>query len=124
MNENFLQYEEALALKKLGFDEPCLHYVDKENEGYIYNFQCHPKEFIEWCACDVIKSPLYQQAFRWFDENSEYQGFITGSIKENAFDWEIRTDGKVVAECDQYYIIRQEAELACIEKLIEIVKTK
>ena len=71
-----------------------------------------------------INAPLYQQAFRWFDENSEYQGFVIGSIKENAFDWEIREDGNVVIECDQYYTTREEAQDACLRKLIEYVQSK
>ena len=56
MNKEFVKYEQALALKELGFDEPCIGYYDEG--GNLYT------EMVE-----VLKAPLYQQAFRWFREN-------------------------------------------------------
>lgn len=45
MNElqtEFVPYELSLKMKALGFDEPCVYYVDKNNNNYIYNFQTPP----------------------------------------------------------------------------------
>lgn len=39
MNKEFVPYEQALALKELGFDEPCFAYYDEEdNTGQIYEY--------------------------------------------------------------------------------------
>jgi len=129
MDKEFVPYTEALALKELGFDEPCIYYVDKENEGYIYNFQCHPDEFIEWCACDVIKTPLWQQAFKWFRE--EYNIYVKINLHDpdRVDSWRFTLDyigGEIVyihkSSPDTYFKTYEEAELECIRKLIEIVK--
>ena len=119
MEKEFISYPEALALKELGFDEQCIYYVDKENEGYIYNFQCHPDEFIEWCACDVIKAPLWQQAFRWFRKKYKLDGFVEHGAK-NSYDITIKGIGCLRGSYKEY----EDAQLECLKKLIEIVKTK
>ena len=56
MEKEFIPYEQALALKELGFDEPCLKsYGDdgllNQNDHSLY-----------------LSAPLYQQASRWFRE--------------------------------------------------------
>jgi hypothetical protein len=65
MEKEFIPFELSLKMKQLGFDKPCMYYVDEQNNSFIYNFQTHPDEFIEWCGVTVISTPLYQQAFRW-----------------------------------------------------------
>ena len=114
MNKEFIPYELALELKQLGFDEPCFG-VYATKDGYVRK-----------SAYDEIgNAPLYQQAFRWFDENTDFQGFVIDSINECHFDWEIiNLDTEERIECEEYYSTRQEAELACLKKLIEIVKNK
>jgi len=74
--KDFVPYEQALELKELGFDEPCMYYVDEQNNSFIYNFQTHPDEFIEWCSVTVISTPLYQQAFRWLYQKLEINGVM------------------------------------------------
>jgi len=114
MEKEFIPYEQALELKELGFDEPCFG-VYATKDGYVRK-----------SAYDEIgNAPLYQQAFRWFDENTDFQGFVIDSINECHFDWEIiNLDTEERIECEEYYSTRQEAELACLKKLIEIVKNK
>jgi len=61
MESLFVLYEIALALKELGFDEPCLGYYDKTQTFHLCSFQnMNDKGF--------VSAPLYQQAFRWFRE--------------------------------------------------------
>ena len=71
LQKDFVPYELSLKMKQLGFDEPCMYYVDEQNNSFIYNFQTHPDEFIEWCGVTVISTPLFQQAFRWFREEHD-----------------------------------------------------
>lgn len=65
MESLFVPYEIALALKELGFDEPCFGYYNGQGnhigeEGKM-NSNCN-KLGMHGAYCTV---PLYQQAFRW-----------------------------------------------------------
>ena len=127
-DKEFVPYEQALELKELGFDEPCLAHLigfgdgTIENGKYVINYQqvFYPNDFIEsddkaeelglhpFGICGV---PLYQQAFRWFREKynlkDKYGVFPHHTIMLNY----IIGGGK-----------EEEAELACLIKLIEIAK--
>lgn len=113
MKNEFIPYEQALELKELGFDEPCF--------GYFRNKEV----VIEFCFNDIIlTAPLYQQAFRWFREkHGLYKEIRKASSIVNEFKFvEIYyKDNKdfFIGGHDTY----EEAELACLKKLIEIAKT-
>jgi hypothetical protein len=116
MEKEFVPYELALRLKVLGFDEPCFGFYDEwdNNKAIGGNY-----------PCDGINSaPLYQQAFRWFREKfglnheisyagreSEYNAFVNDYVYGN------NSNSPSV-------FTYEEAELACLEKLIEIVESK
>ena len=115
IKKEFVSYEEALALKELGFDEPCFAvYFNTTQQLY---FDKYINEFTK----DVrTLAPIFSQAFRWFDEHTDLMGFVVPSIKDNHFDWLIRIDWEEEIECEEAYTSRIEAELACLRKLIEI----
>jgi hypothetical protein len=122
MNKEFIPYEQALALKELGFDEPCLASWNFYTKELNYNSQ--PSIFT---SEDVIQLPLYQQAFRWFREkypNIEFS-LPLKKQKDLGIFWGvfIQTEndnfGKSYGSNFKTY---EEAELACFIKLIEIVK--
>jgi hypothetical protein len=127
--KDFLEYPEALALKELGFDEPCLAWygpngrfladitIGYEKTDWLYNQQDmdNPRECI---------APTLSQAFRWFRE--KYNLFGQVNIR-TYYIYEISNDGigiKMVSQYDKLLNTYEEAELACLQKLIEIVKTK
>jgi hypothetical protein len=111
MNKEFIPYEQALALKELGFDEPCLMYYD-------YSWTLVESGVYE------CKAPLYQQAFRWFREKYQLHSTIT-SISQESWQWHIQKPGQQLGKLyDEDYYTYEEAELACLEKLIEIVESK
>jgi hypothetical protein len=122
MDKEFIPYKQALELKELGFDEECLDkYIrasqklnsDMETWGKYY-----PKSF-------TIPAPLYQQAFRWFRNQFGlyawvkmeygYDGFIPTYVIRG-----IRQDDIPGGKFNTY----EEAELACLKNLIDIVKNK
>ena len=118
MKEEFVPYELAVKLKQLGFDEPCFLYWWKNESGYI--------------LADIIydevrtldfKAPLFQQAFRWFREEHGMAGIIEiGTQEYSFFVFDEKTDSrKVTSSMNGTY---EEAELACLDKLIEIVESK
>jgi hypothetical protein len=122
MNKEFIPYEIALALKELGFDEPCIATIDQTEYLHIKGTKKQPRGSMMY---DTIDAPLYQQAFRWFRDNYGLQAEIlwrgdmgcfcykTGKFKYGSHDFS-KDD----------YETYEEAELACLKKLIEIVKEK
>jgi hypothetical protein len=140
MNKEFVTYEIALELKQLGFDEPCFgYYVDGELRGinlgmeelggiepYYKRFGFHTlsNHDIDNLNKIVVTAPTYSQAFRWFRE--KYNLFGQVNIR-TYYIYEISNDGitiKMVSQYDKLLNTYEEAELACLQKLIETVKTK
>jgi len=124
MKKEFIPYEQALALKELGFDEECLgHY---HNAELIYHI--HTNNEMQRFR---YASPLYQQTFRWFREKHnlfhEIQIDRTTEPKFcfDVFQYEHFGNYKEIRIGEWYlYRTQEEAELECLKELIEIVKEK
>lgn len=124
MKKEFVPYEQALALKELGFDEGCLCAYDK-NE-MLYHGHKTDKLFTVLNSKLSIPcaAPLYQQAFEWFlvnyglwfrpDYYDENRNDFSGSIHKLGKFSALENIGK--------YKSAEEAKLACLNKLIEKVK--
>jgi len=109
MEKEFVPYELVVKLKEFGFDEPCLcSWNFYTNE---LNFNGQPSTF---SSEDVIQLPLFQQAFRWFREKYGIVGYCY--IPNETGYWGHSFENK--SKYDTY----EEAELACLEKLIEIIE--
>lgn len=147
--EGFVPFEESLELKELGFDEPCLAFWDayngmshlffkkrakahwlvrlfsKEDEGVIsYN-----QDSLEYFENGFCLAPTFSQAFAWFRENHSlnYKIFrdggwwiaVVNSFKDE--DYSSPEDKKNTYDLGVFDTY-PEAELACLRKLIQIVK--
>jgi hypothetical protein len=114
MNKEFIPYEQALALKELGFDEVCLY-----NYSEVYGFIENMNDLKHSDGNNrFVSAPLYQQAFRWFREKYKVSPIITCySELRNAWKYHIPNEGG-----EQGFNTYEEAELECLKKLIEIVK--
>jgi hypothetical protein len=97
MKKEFVPYELALKIKELGFDEPCFGFYYDDGELQIKEGNHYPLGY--------LNAPLFQQAFRWFREP------LNGSYNHLDFMYEYLKNDSMSYE---------EAELACLEKLIEI----
>jgi hypothetical protein len=120
MEKEFINYSEALALKELGFDEPCMYIFDKQRNNLmcpIYGLfeNEEPNRF--------LNAPLYQQAFRWFREKYGIKTYVYEVLEERFvfITYTNQLDYKMSAT---YHPTYEEAELECLKKLIEIVKQK
>ena len=106
MTQEFVPYEQALALKELGFDEPCFGYYSEGELILNSHTNNHMQRF-------RYSAPTFSQAFRWFREKhnlkDKYGVFPHHTIMFNY----IIGGGK-----------EEEAELACLDKLIELAKKK
>jgi len=126
MKNEFIPYEQALALKELGFDEPCFsiyHSKDKSFSWHHHIDHINNEPALESGEFN-ISAPLYQQAFRWFrDKHNLVFNFISYSIvKPGEYHWSITWHD--VAKASGIVKTYEEAESACLDKLIEICKTK
>ena len=137
MTQEFIPYELALALKELDFDEPCImcYYGisrdDKFDGLYLHTgtgkvCNTHLKE-----EEDGITAPTYSQAFKFFREKYGLNGYIQPMIHDDSgietlnyhplihnIEW---NDD---AETCIFFPSWEQAELACLIKLIELVKEK
>jgi hypothetical protein len=128
MTKEFIPYEQALELKELGFDEPCFGiWMERGNKHDVIYVA---KQEDAWMAeqNDGILAPLYQQAFRWLLEKHNLYGITIPTITM-AWTFKTMTIAQGMVEVPPYnhvdaydYSRREEAELACLKKLIEIVK--
>jgi hypothetical protein len=133
MEKEFIPYEQALALKELGFDEPCLAFFWNTGKFYTtaeypHSIETHKQNQLGDYNYDSTSAPLYQQAFRWFREKYKISGEISSDYylegKDNEWEYNIYQLGK---EDDGYvgtipiFKTPEEAELECLKKLIEIV---
>jgi hypothetical protein len=122
MKKEFIPYEQALALKELGFDEPCFRWYDERwgDDLQQDKFNTNKDLFMTDLDCSA---PLYQQAFRWFREKYKYNHSIV--FTQHPFGTD-EYQYMILLDDDEYVEINfktyEEAELACLIKLIEIVK--
>ena len=116
MEKEFVTYEQALALKELGFDEMCLGYYTYDFIGYNPNpyFELGQSPFHMGITPQSVKAPLKQQVFRWFREKYELNHII---IKAKS--WFCLING---VNYQQQFTTYEEAENAAIDKLIELAK--
>lgn len=138
MNKEFTPYEEALALKELGFDEPCFSiYYSKDKSFSWHHHKDHTNnEPVLDTGEFNISAPTYQQAFRWFrDEykingevnylpNIEKYGSITSDMNIKPKDLSKNENFKRGLKVTNGYVkydTYEEAELACLKKLIDLV---
>jgi hypothetical protein len=134
MEKHFVTFEQALALKNLGFGEPCFKYIYTGDTGNNVdrNEEVEPSKAKNYNADLLcISAPLKSQVFEWArDEYGLYH--IVHHFEHNkntANEFLSEVTGKLLMGNDDisgfsYHSTYKEAELACIDNLIEIVKSK
>ncbi len=121
MSKNeFVLYEEALALKELGFDETCFKSYQRGKYRPCVSSDLKLMDVAYDDFIDLCHAPLYQQAFRWFRETYELVSHIKeqakGKYSYNIERWEDYSFSSIIVGS------WEGAELDCLRKLIEIVK--
>ena len=125
MDKEFIPYEEASALKELGFDEVTLAYSYGKNIE-ISNSNRHQNSKFPKDGKQLVTIPLYQQAFRWFRKNHNIDSYIQRCGQGYAYQIYINfgTDENKSIPQKGWCNSPEEAEFVCLRKLIEIVKEK
>ena len=128
LEKEFVPYQLSLDMKKLGFDEPCLaYYFHSEFSYWIMNSSSEYKHCAnEYFNNNEVSAPLYQQAFRWFREKHNLEGEVHcirfNSKRLKGYQYAITSRNYQKFEQLGDYHTYEEAELACLVKLIDIVK--
>jgi len=137
MTQEFIPYEQAFALKQLGFDEPCIlmyRGLDTQPVCQInYEFKTEKNSDYNDETNYWLSVPLYQQAFRWFREKYNIDSWIQPFtieksngvlyLPDETYSYFIFKNG-VYVDDNVDFSEPKEAELECLIKLIKIVKTK
>ena len=130
IENEFIPYEQALALKELGFDEECFR-CKVIGQEHLYYTPTDYDDFPEQKEKEVL-IPTFSQAFRWFREKYNLHHSISILQRSCRYHFKIRTiecesdlkpfgDNKIIFE-DGPRKKYEDIELDCLKKLIEIVK--
>ena len=112
MESLFCPYEQALALKELGFEEPCMRGWDKNGKIWY-----HPDSDI------VLDNPTFSQAFRFFREKYGLHYIICKNIQMDGYGYrEVILIPYMEENENTIFKTYEEAELECLVKLIELAK--
>jgi len=119
MEKEFIPYEQALALKELGFDEPCFGYHNIDPYLKIPAFNLVKPFEHEWC----LPAPLKQQVFRWFREK---HGYYISVFRTHDNNWgvDLWLLGVHKPKATIFGETYEEAENACLNKLIELTTNR
>lgn len=117
MEKEFIAYEQALALKELGFDELCFARYGNDSKMLYKDYS---KEFHSnyLTAC-----PTFSQVFRWFRE--KYLLYFEITLLGSG--WEaniIEITERLVYFKGGVYKTYEEAENICLQKSIELLKNQ
>lgn len=135
MENHFCNYNQSLALKELGFDEPCfgVFYLIPETkkwESYRTMNESNSNN-----SNFAISRPLKSQVFEFFRDKHNLFYTIETNCSQLSFDWGfdytifdkendkwLSTEPQNGPPGETTYNTYEEAESACIDKLIKIVK--
>ena len=120
MEKEFVPYEQALALKELGFDEKCgaCYYKKFDNEiGYHKVYRDF--NFVQL----TVSAPTFSQAFRFFREKYGLHYIICKNIQMDGYGYrEVILIPYMEENENTIFKTYEEAEVECLVKLIEIAK--
>ena len=123
MNKEFVPYEQALALKEFGFDEPCFGYYGVENEFVLDSMKNTSPNY---SRRGFTSAPTYSQSFRWFREKYDKYGVVnidlSNNLKDKTFVYMVEDKLGYIIDRSEEYKTYEEAELECLIKLISLIK--
>jgi hypothetical protein len=118
IDKEFIPYQEALELKQLEFNEPCFAWYDSAYQDIPCYY--HANNSDGWLFGNNCSAPTYSQAFRWFREKHDFESYIRANLFfDGTKTYQFYIDDNID---DVWYDNYEEAELACLKELIEIVQ--
>jgi len=127
MKNEVVPYEESVALSQIGFVQSCWHAYhdltfpskeDKHKLEIVHNLTSYMDSYAHQYVNPVL-APTYSQAFRWFREQHGLCLVIKPiDDKKLELGYNLLKNGLIM----NAHLTYEGAELACLKKLIEIVK--
>jgi hypothetical protein len=128
IKSNFVSYQIALDMKKLGFDELCFgFYTDSEQYRKFVSDSGNNSDLKNIFGNKTDKAtitPTYFQAFRFFSDNYNLEG-----LPQRADDYlwykyhiyKLYKDYKIMIAVELEFKTYEEAQTECLKELIKIV---
>jgi hypothetical protein len=135
MKELFVPYEESLALRELGFNQPT-NYLYNSSHDTPEAFPCdRPGIWKDWNSMykqhestkHLLSAPLYQQAFEWFREKHGLFGYVSpGVLKSKLLFFPVLHNKEDILweDIDCNIESHKEAQSIVLKKMIEMVKNR
>ena len=115
LEQDVVSFQQAIDLCTLGYDEPTLCAYDIDDQQL---YLCQLTVGGLYMPHKDIYAPTHSQVFRWFREKYGLLGCIDGL--SGRYYYNIRSWKNI--DHHHYFTTYEEAENACIDKLIEIAK--
>jgi hypothetical protein len=136
MEKEFVPYELALKMKQLGFEGLCFAIwsgFDEQNfsitdtirlysSGFRINGTQSSKFYVNDFNSLRVAAPTFSQALRWFREKYDIKPCFDWHPIEEYIYCIYYSKNTYFQKCD--ILTYEEAELACLKKIIEIVEQK
>ena len=133
LKDLFLPYEESLAMRELGFDEPCLAFFNEVcEENDKANCSGRFQTMLGWVVGRettndltshdfLVISPLYQQTLDFFRKKGYHIEIYSDNHQDilNADNWYWLFSKGVNTSCTDSFGSYEEARLDCIRALIK-----
>ena len=139
MKREFLTYEQSIDMRAIGFNEPCLAYYDKDGD-FLGDISVNEDtdnlytnaDFVMYQDFKVadVSAPTFSQAFRWFREKYELtsevcvEQYRRKTNKKWMFSITYLNEDAMYEHSKTTFENYEEAELACLNKLIEIIENQ
>jgi hypothetical protein len=126
MEKEFVNYEIALALKELGFDEPCFGYYFNKSKVLMVISEKDINYLTGTSNTTFTSAPTFSQCFRFFREKYGLISYVHPlALLQDTKKWcyEITNFESSWDEDSDLHTL-EEAEQACLLELINICKKK
>ena len=127
MKDLLVSPKQATKLKQLGFDEPCLFGYNQDDEDKLMiapqlsSYDINSGKNSDVSKINKVTAPIRAQVFKWFRDEYGLNGDLYSQLRpSNKFMYGFKIGGSD-AISDGFHTY-EETELACIDKLIEIVR--
>lgn len=119
MKKDIILFKQAFELKQLGFDEECFAFHQAIVPESVHLVPCWEVIQSVLAETDCV-APTYSQAFRWFRDKHKLTSWVYNSDVDKFF-YTILQNGRIV-KAHESFKSHEEAETACLDKLLEIAK--
>lgn len=133
MEKEFVPFQTAKKLRAIGFDESCCAFYEEERVVTKPEMVDDKDQYrvSGWRTCKnsevpthYFAAPTFSQAFRWFREKYGLYSWVTMELgNKSTFCW-VLSGEHTSTQYAAYFHTYEEAELACLENLIEVVESK